>query len=118
MTTTPNEHPATAECPQCGHEVETTLHVYRDGSGAYVYGRHCPECDEAVAIDVSFTLSGAVRWNALRAWLTGERIALESQMRRMPPDPARSSHVCAGEWTRSSWPCSGWTTWRRPSQPA
>ena len=88
MTITPNEYPATAECPQCGHEVETTLYVYRDGSGAYVYGRHCPECDEAVATDVSFVLPGAVRWSALRAWLTGERIALESQMRRMPPDPA------------------------------
>ena len=89
MTITPNEYPATAECPQCGHEVETTLYVHRDGSGAYVYGRHCPECDEAVAMDVSFVLPGAVRWSGLRAWLTGERIALESQMRRMPPDPAK-----------------------------
>ena len=89
VTITPNEYPATAECPQCEHEVETTLYVHRDGSGAYVYGRHCPECDEAVAMDVSFVLPGAVRWSGLRAWLTGERIALESQMRRMPPDPAK-----------------------------
>ena len=35
---TPNEYPATVECPQCGHEVETTLYVYQDGSGAYVFG--------------------------------------------------------------------------------
>ena len=93
MTTTPNEHPATAECPQCEHEVETTLHVYRDGSGAYVYGRHCPECDEAVAMDASFTLPGAVQWSALRAWLTGERISLESQMKRMQPDPTKFTRL-------------------------
>ncbi len=89
MTITPNEYPATAECPQCEHEVETTLYVYRDGSGAYVYGRHCPECDEAVAMDVRFVLPGAVRWSALRAWLIGERVSLESQMRRMQPDPTK-----------------------------
>ena len=85
---TPNEYPATVECPQCEHEVETTLYVYLDGSGAYVYGKHCPECDEAVAMDMSFVLPGAARWSGLCAWLTGERIALEGQLKRMPPDPA------------------------------
>ena len=89
MTMTPNEHPATAECPQCEHEVETTLYVWRDGSGAYIYGRHCPECDEAVAMDMSFTLPGAGRWNALRAWLTGERISLESRIQQVQAEPAQ-----------------------------
>lgn len=88
MTPTPNEYPATAECPQCEHEVETTLYVWKDGSGAYVYGRHCPECDEAVAMDVSFVLPGATKWSALCAWLTGERIALEARLKQMPPNPA------------------------------
>ncbi|MDE2884842.1 MAG: hypothetical protein OXO53_07070 [Chloroflexota bacterium] len=83
---TTNEYPATVECPQCGHEVETTLYVYRDGSGAYVFGKHCPECDEAVAMDMRFVLPGAARWSGLCAWLTGERFALEGQLRRMPPD--------------------------------
>ena len=83
---TPNEYPATVECPQCEHEVETTLYIFRDGSGAYVYGKHCPECDEAVAMDMRFVLPGAARWSGLCAWLTGERFALEGQLRRMPPD--------------------------------
>ncbi|MYK35571.1 MAG: hypothetical protein F4045_10870 [Chloroflexi bacterium] len=86
---TPNEYPATVECPQCGHEVETTLYVYQDGSGAYVFGKHCPECDEAVAMDMRFVLPGAARWSGLCAWLTGERFALEGEMKRMAPDPAK-----------------------------
>ena len=90
---TPNEYPATVECPQCGHEVEMTLYIFRDGSGAYVYGKHCPECDEAVAMDMRFVLPGAARWSGLCAWLTGERIALEAQMKRMPPDPAKSMRL-------------------------
>ena len=84
MSLKPNEYPATVECPQCEHEVETTLYIFQDGSGAYVYGKHCPECDEAVAMDTSFVLPGAARWSALRAWLTGERIAAEGQLKRMP----------------------------------
>ena len=82
---TPNEYPATVECPQCEHEAETTLYVYQDGSGAYVYGKHCPECDEAVAMNMRFVLPGAALWSGLRAWLTGERFALEGQLRRKPP---------------------------------
>ena len=89
MSMTPNEYPATADCPQCEHEVEATLYLYRDGSGAFIYGKHCPECDEAVAMDMSFTLPGAVRWNALRAWLTGERISLESRIRQTQAEPAK-----------------------------
>ena len=88
MSMRPNEYPATVECPQCEHEVETTLYVYQDGSGAYVFGRHCPECDEAVAMDVRFVLPGAAKWSGLCAWLTGERIALEAQLKQMPPNPA------------------------------
>ena len=56
MTTTPDTRPATADCPQCGHEVETVLYVRSDGAAAYVYGQHCPECDEAVAMDVNFEI--------------------------------------------------------------
>ncbi len=56
MTTTPRTHPATAGCPQCEHEVETTLYVRSDGVSAYVYGQHCPACDEAVAMDVEFEM--------------------------------------------------------------
>ena len=56
MTTTPRSHPATAGCPQCEHEVETTLYVRSDGVSAYVYGQHCPACDEAVAMDVNFEM--------------------------------------------------------------
>ena len=40
-------------------------------------------------MDVSFVPPGALRWNALRAWLTGERIALEAHMRRTQPDAGR-----------------------------
>ena len=93
MSTTPNTYPATAECPQCEHEVETTLYVYRDGSGSYIYGQHCPECDEAVAMDMRFILPGAGRWNALRAWLTGERFSLESQMKGMQPGSTKFARL-------------------------
>ena len=93
MTRRLNEYPATAECPQCGHEVETTLYVRRDGTGTYIYGRHCPECDEAVAMDMSFNQPDEERWKALRAWLIGERISLESQMKRMPPDPTKLARL-------------------------
>ena len=102
MTITPNEYPATAECPQCEHEVETTLYVYRDGSGAYIYGRHCPECDEAVAMDVSFTLSGAVRWNA--GSVPGSPASASPWRARCGichPTPPSSVRTCAAGWARS-----------------
>ena len=85
---TPNEYPATVECPQCGHEVGTTLYVYQDVSGAYVFGKHCSECDEAVAMDMRLVIPGVARWSGLYAWLTGERFALEARMKRMAPDAA------------------------------
>ena len=88
MSMTPNEHPATAVCPQCGHEAEAELLVNQDGSGAYVHGRRCLKCGGSAAMAIRFVLPGADRWNALRAWLTGERIAVEARMRRIEPEGA------------------------------
>ena len=39
-------------------------------------------------MDMSSSCSGAVRWSGLCAWLTGERFALESQLKQMPQNPA------------------------------
>ena len=44
-------------------------------------------------MDMRFILPGAGRWNALRAWLTGERFSLESQMKGMQPDSTKFARL-------------------------